>query len=64
MTAARGDDRRHPLIQAALDGVTRHLRERGWQPVMRHSCGCNPDGLCAYHAERRAVEHYHPEEIR
>jgi hypothetical protein len=49
-----------PIVQAALDGVTRHLRARNWTPVMRHHCDCNPEALCEYHAEVRAVEHYAP----
>lgn len=48
-----------------LDPTTNELRARGWQadPAIVYGCGCVDGKLCIGHAERRAVEHYHPESI-
>jgi hypothetical protein len=48
---------------AAVHAITRQLRAAGWYPSRDYLCGCTPTGLCPIHAERRAVDHYHPETI-
>jgi hypothetical protein len=47
------------------DPTTDQLRRDGWRPRsgVAYVCGCTPQKLCAGHAERRAVEHYHPETV-
>ena len=50
--------------RAAIDAITRELRELGWYPARNYPCGCKQHLLCPIHAERRAVDHYHPETIR
>lgn len=53
------------LSREQFDAITRQLRMRGWYPPKDgYPCGCLPPKLCARHAERRAVDHYHPETIR
>jgi len=47
-----------------IDEVTRELRAAGWYPRGDYLCGCTPERLCAKHAERRAIDHYHPETVR
>lgn len=48
-----------------LDPTTNELRARGWQadPAIVYGCGCVDGKLCTGHAERRAIEHHHPEAI-
>jgi hypothetical protein len=47
------------------DETTNQLRAEHWtpRPEVIYLCGCKLGKLCPAHAERRAVEHYHPELI-
>lgn len=53
------------MRRTVLDPTTNELRARGWQadPAIVYGCGCVDGKLCTGHAERRAVEHHHPEAI-
>ena len=53
-----------PREREAIEAITWELRKRGWYPARRYLCGCEPEGLCPIHAERRAIDHYHPETVR
>lgn len=46
------------LPRWALDEVTEQLRLHDWDAPVVYACGCHPHGLCPFHADRRAVDHY------